>query len=413
MSYLLEFLLISFCLYAYYRLFLQRQPWLQFNRLYLLLLLPLSALLAQIDWALTVPGALIPAWELTPILIEEGGKMLAETSAGYRGSLVEWIYGLGMGISLVLLLSRIVRLWQFIRQARQEQKEDHTLVLTNAPWSPASFFRYVFWNPETAIPARNQSQILAHELCHVRQGHSYDQLLMELFQCVLWFFPLVYVLRRDLIQTHEFLADKEASRQSDAHAYAHLLLSRSLGVEQRALTHSFFRSPIKNRIFMLTQSWSKWTSLRYAGLLPVLVLVFAVFSCQAVSEETTDLKRIDKVENSDANARLAQVNVSDDPAKMAMIEVDSEPKVLNLPELVGKIGYPEKAKKEGIEGMVVVKVLVGEKGEYLQHEVLKDPDPSLTQEVEKYLTDLKMEPATKDGKPVKFWVSIPFKFKLK
>jgi hypothetical protein len=265
MSYLLEFVLISLCLYVYYRLFLQRQPWLQFNRLFLLLLLPLSAFLAQIDWAFTVPGELVPALEMAPVLIEESEKLLTESAWIYRSNPLGWLYGLGIGFSLVVLLSRIGKLLQFIRQSKWEEKEDHTLVLTDAPWSPASFFRYVFWNPEANISAKNQPQILAHELCHVRQGHSYDQLLMALFQCVLWFYPLVYVLRRDLIQTHEFLADKEASRQSDAHAYAHLLLSRSLGVEARALTHSFFRSPIKNRIFMLTQTWSKWTPLRYAG----------------------------------------------------------------------------------------------------------------------------------------------------
>lgn len=48
-----------------------------------------------------------------------------------------------------------------------------------------------------------------------------------------------------------------------------------------------------------------------------------------------------------------------EPSISAIILVDEDPKPLNLGEIYQAIGYPSKAKEAGIEGSVVVSVLVG------------------------------------------------------
>lgn len=262
MTYLIEFMLIALALYGYYWGFLRQQSWLNVNRAYLLLLLPISAVLASVDWAVSPSWAVLPSINLDPV--EIGAPTTAEATVWYL-QIENWawrVYGLGATISAFLFGSRLWKLIRYVARAEKEDRGTYSLVYTTEPWSPASFFTYIFWNPD--IPTDRSEAILAHEVCHVKQGHSLDQLLLEIAQCLLWFFPAVYWIRRDLIQTHEFLADKEASRQLDSRTYAQLLLQEGLGVEL-ALAHSFHHSPIKNRIFMLTNPLSKWTPFRYAG----------------------------------------------------------------------------------------------------------------------------------------------------
>ena len=74
--------------------------------------------------------------------------------------------------------------------------------------------------------------------------------------------------------------------------------------------------------------------------------------------------------------------------------------------------YPELAKKAGIEGTVVVKVLVNTKGDVEAVEVLKS-HPLLDESAITAAKQFKFKPGKQRDKFVKVWVSIPFNFKLK
>jgi periplasmic protein TonB len=76
------------------------------------------------------------------------------------------------------------------------------------------------------------------------------------------------------------------------------------------------------------------------------------------------------------------------------------------------IGYPPVAKEAGIEGQVMLRILVDEQGNYIRHIISKAAHPLLQAEVEKHARELHFTPAIQGGKPIKFWVNIPFNFKL-
>lgn len=84
------------------------------------------------------------------------------------------------------------------------------------------------------------------------------------------------------------------------------------------------------------------------------------------------------------------------------------------PEEIKRVNpkYPELAKKAGIEGTVVVKVLVNTKGDVEQVEVLKS-HPLLDESAIEAAKQFKFKPGKQRDKFVKVWVSIPFNFKLK
>lgn len=74
--------------------------------------------------------------------------------------------------------------------------------------------------------------------------------------------------------------------------------------------------------------------------------------------------------------------------------------------------YPELAKKAGIEGLVIVKVLIDTKGNVEKTEILKS-HPLLDESALEAAKNFKFKPGKQRDKFVKVWMSIPFNFKLK
>jgi TonB family protein len=96
----------------------------------------------------------------------------------------------------------------------------------------------------------------------------------------------------------------------------------------------------------------------------------------------------------------------------AFIFAEQEPEPTNMAEIRQLIGYPPEAVEQNIEGQVVVRVLVDENGKYIKHKTIVKGDPLLTSAVEARVDKLEFSPAVQGGKNIKFWVNIPFSFKL-
>ncbi|MEM6763421.1 MAG: energy transducer TonB [Bacteroidota bacterium] len=109
---------------------------------------------------------------------------------------------------------------------------------------------------------------------------------------------------------------------------------------------------------------------------------------------------------------VPEVIVEQEPDINAFIFAEEEPQPVNMAEVQKAIGYPQIARDAGIEGSVVLRVLVDEKGKYNKHKVLNQVHPILAKAVESKIRLLKFTPAIQGGKPIKFWVNIPFNFKL-
>ncbi len=91
----------------------------------------------------------------------------------------------------------------------------------------------------------------------------------------------------------------------------------------------------------------------------------------------------------------------------------ANPIPVNLNEVVRQIEYPVEAIVNNIEGRVVFRVFVDEKGQYRCHYVSEASNPALASYAENHLSELKFEPAQYDGRPVEAWVHIPFKFEIR
>ena len=88
--------------------------------------------------------------------------------------------------------------------------------------------------------------------------------------------------------------------------------------------------------------------------------------------------------------------------------------VSEKPEVIHKVKpyFPEIAQKAGVSGMVVVKVLIGTRGDVEKVEVVKS-HPMLDEAAVKAAWQFKFKPGKQRDRAVKVWMNIPFTFRFK
>jgi len=97
------------------------------------------------------------------------------------------------------------------------------------------------------------------------------------------------------------------------------------------------------------------------------------------------------------------------PEQTEFVAYDQAPQLTRLVKPI----YPEIARKAGVEGTVILKIQVDEKGNVVNVKVLKGLGAGLDEAAIAAAMQCKFKPAMQRDKPVKVWVSYPVRFILK
>jgi len=263
--------------YVYYWLVLRREAFHVLNRLYLLgaavfsLALPLVRVTSPFLTTTVAPGAAMfhdPALPSGASAPEPGGP-----------SLLLVVYLAGAGLVFLRFLVRLAVLFRVALRCGCERRSGLRVILCRRRGEPFSFFNFIFLD-RSQILERDMDRILAHELAHVRGLHSLDIVLSECLSIVQWFNPFVWLYKRSLRETHEYLADRAVIAQGCSLAgYQLLLVEQHVGRGVLALASNLRTSQIKRRLIMLSRNeskgWARWKPLWLLPLALFLVLAFA------------------------------------------------------------------------------------------------------------------------------------------
>lgn len=327
-----------------YDLFLRRNTFHTYNRIYLL--------------GTLIAGVLVPLFSLT------GGKHLYPGTAANNGvertieikkyltsaaeikstQSLDWVFWLkiiyisGLVISLCLLFVDILKTVRLYKEGTKTNVSGLSVIETQQAHSPFSLFGLIFLSGQQAYNEEQLSMILTHEKRHNRLLHSLDLLIVQLVKIVFWFHPLPYIYRLRLLMVHEYQADSVVPVPL-AH-YGAFLVEQSMLQNTPGIAHSFHYSPIKNRIIMLTRKSSTWSKSKMLLAIPIMAISVSCFSKNAA-----DNKRIEDGNKVTFNGNVFELTTPpvdtismQDPVtgkwNTALVRQDAYPTVMNHEQIL-------------------------------------------------------------------------------
>ena len=151
--------------------------------------------------------------------------------------------------------------------------------------SPFSFGRWIFLSQESMNDETKLREVMTHELTHVRQLHTFDIVLAELFCIGFWWNPATWVMRREVRLNLEFIADAAVvGRDVDRRTYQYHLLGFASQMNVATLTNNFNVLPLKRRIVMMNAKRTRHTGmLKYILFVPVAAAIVLLCNIDAMA----------------------------------------------------------------------------------------------------------------------------------
>jgi len=466
---------VSLSLFALvYFLFLRRETFFSINRWFLLVSIGFSAILPLLHIPFYTPQPTVLAEVtvtpyvnlLSTITIYGAGFTQSTESFVLNYSLFGYAYLIGVVLFSIKLFIQLFQIGQLIRQNQVIAEGKIKLVVLKREISPFSFLNYIFVSSNLQN-TKGWEKMLEHERQHIRQGHTFDVLLLEIIAIVQWFNPFFWLFRRALRENHEFLADQAVISHGTAPSwYKQILINQYVG-DQIVIANNFNYSLIKIRIKMMSKIKSrKIANVKVLVGIVLAVSLIAVFACEQKQEVKTEISNSKKTETitfdgrplqiigdsadianlknlisvssdykmvrdiSTGEMRLVSKNSANEDIKLASVDnrLSTGDEVFivveEMPEFPGgvkalrqilasSVKYPTEAVEKGIQGKVYVTFVVNKDGSVLNAKIARGVDPLLDAEALRVVSSLpKWKPGRQKGQDVAVQYTVPINFAL-
>ena len=300
--YIIKVSLTLAAFYLFYKLLCSRDTWHRANRILLLTILALSAAVPfmYIDLGAMTTEAGVAIEELSLAFATEPVADGIETIGAAQPTLwqripwemIPWrallvgIYLTGLAVYIIKFIGSLLSIGSLIRGSKCREMADGTILVTHTKdYGPFSWMRYIIVSERDLD--ENRDMILAHERAHIRLGHSWDLLFVQLCATAQWFNPAAWLLKRELEAIHEYEADSATLHEGfNARQYQLRLFEAAVGVKFNSMTNNFTNCSTKKRIIMMMKKQtSPWALLKALYVLPVAFIAVAVISCTSPREK--------------------------------------------------------------------------------------------------------------------------------
>ena len=303
LNYLIRSGLCTIVFYSFYPLFLSKKKIFRFNRFYLLFSIIISSILPLFNFKemlaaeaapLKIGAAITNAVNVQPDL-KITPEFVIITELPLLIQIIGYIYLVALAFLFARVIIGVYRLVSIYRNGKAEKREGYTLLMTNENIAPFSIWRTIFINKK-AIEEDKLEQIIIHEIVHLKQLHTIDLIIAELYLIIQWFNPAAWLIKDALAEVHEYLADEKVIQTGyDSKSYSRLLVNNISLIKTIPMTNSFSRHLVEKRIVMMKRS--KPGILIY--FFSMLVLPLAILL--AVSVTLNAENKIYSADNIDAN----------------------------------------------------------------------------------------------------------------
>ena len=424
MIYLLQVNLGIILFYALYKLICTRDTLFNSRRLILMLALILPFIIPLIDireWMETRDSLVMLTNFDYSTTIPEIVVGTAGTEPGNQVFVIsEWIkniYIAGILALSVRLIVQAISLYLIILRTPEKTVNGIRIKCMKDKSGPFSFFNWIFLNPDT-VKEEEMSEILTHEMAHVRQRHSIDVIISELVNICCWINPFAWLMKREVRLNLEFLADRKVMDAGFAtKSYQYHLLELTYN-HKYGLSNNFNFSHLKQRIIMMNKKKTNGAGhIKYALFaIPAFALLLAGnISCSSEATKTDDVKENAATEKADEAEVIVQQPATKGEVFMVVEQMPEFPGGMKelMTYLKDNIKYPKAAQDKKVEGRVIVQFVIEKDGTPTEFNVLRSVDPDLDKEALRVLGNMpKWKPGMQKGQAVRVKYTVPVSFKL-
>ena len=323
--------LSSLCLallYGVYRLALSRTTLHRFNRMLLLSIIGLSAILPAVkiqgvhfNFNKTEQGPQdVPSYIAESVVLDDApaveraigdGSVLLEHEPAQElnvsrakqnrpqllaqldwVSIITFLYLMGVAFFLIRLLIGVTRAETLCRLGGRRLADGSTLLVCDGDFQPTSW-RHTIIMSRKDYESEDSKMIIEHEQAHIRCRHSTDVMLAQIVCALQWFNPAAWALKRSLQEVHEFEADATVLADGfNEQRYQMCLVQAALNARIGYVTSNFADCSTKKRIKMMKRSQSSpFACLRALLMLPVvLVTILLASACKPKASQDSSVK---------------------------------------------------------------------------------------------------------------------------
>ncbi len=463
--------------YLFYRLFFTNDTFWKTRRIYLLFIVVVSfayPFLSIENWLQSQQ----PMQKIVSdyVMLQEITVTPVSNSGVFSFTNMVWlVYGLVVTALLIQMIIQFISIIRIKLNGKTETIQNIRIVAIDKEITPFSFFGTIYMNP-SSHNEQEIKQILTHEMTHVKQWHSMDVLLSEFLCIAFWFNPGTWLLKREIRQNLEFLADNKVLESGfDSKSYQYHLLRLAYQSPDLKLTNKFNVLPLKKRIKMMNQQKTdKKGILKYLLFVPLAFALIITSNAESIissAQSTVQQTKEKKAESQSKKEMTAVKQVTNNEMKSKSgvairkneVEMDKSVKKIDeitvvgyaanqqtqqdqlvpppppppgdentifqvvekMPEFPGgqdglmkflgeTVRYPVKAQELGIQGRVILQFVVNADGSIDNDiKVLRGVDPVLDAEAIRVIKSMpKWTPGMQRGKNVRVNYTLPINFRL-
>jgi membrane-bound lytic murein transglycosylase D len=204
------------------------------------------------------------------------------------------LYSIGFLVVSIRFSGQLIHFAYVVFNQQNVVKNGHHFVLLKEPNYAATFMHYILIS-QNIWESKDKHLIIQHECIHGKLMHSFDRFLTEILCLFQWFNPFVYWFRKNLIEVHEYQVDQALiAHGADTIEYQQLIAKYASLSNQLNFGNNFSHSLTLNRIKMIAQnkSFQRHTIYRPFLLLPIIGLLFSVFSFKAPKVTTSNTNNL-------------------------------------------------------------------------------------------------------------------------
>jgi len=348
-----------------------------------------SAAEKHLIWMLTLGASLLlplaqtaaaPAWSPVVFRVDAGGGV--QTASFPLTVWLTRIYWVGLGLALARVIVSHVAMWVLTRRLAPPTQRGGMVRCGNV-WTPMT---WGLLDPVILLPeGESRAEVLLHEEAHVHRLDHLWRLISQLASAVYWFHPLAWWAARSATAEAEHACDDRVlATGGSALAYADVLINEARRLSSAPLAAcGFLTKPmLESRVRALLE---KGRSRR--RLSPGLVMG-GLLAASLLFTPTVLLRAEEEVH-----------------------KIGGE---VTTPRLTSKVepSYTEEARDAGLEGTVILAVIINKHGRVTDTKVEQALGSGLEDEAIKAVKQWEFEPATRKGEPVAVRARIEVNFRL-